>query len=766
MKIILSTVTFLLLGFVAMGQYTLSGIVKDSESGKPLEGAHIYVKGTDQGTFTANDGSFNFTVSDPDARIQVSFVGYRAKSILLNEFDSQGMELLLVSHNTLEEVVVKAVRASNDIPVTQKTLYRNVLESEINGQDPVFALEKLTPSVLAHSESGTNFVNYAQMRLRGIDQTRLNITLNGVPLNDMIDQGVFFSNFTDFGNSIESIQVQRGVGTSTYGTASYAGSINFESVKLWQAEPSTEIHLLGGSFDTYRISGEVFTGSFGNNFAFYSRFSKTLSDGYKNHSGTNSNSFYFSGGYFGDRDHVKLTAFLGRTQNELAYLPVLIDSINLDPKSNYLDPNDEDDFGQHLIQIQHTRWFHDNLSVTSSIYYGGAGGDFPFGFPDANGNLTQINFPLYNDHVGIQSALDLKKDNGLELTAGLHLYSFYRKNEEAILPDKENPYYSDKSQKDEISFFTKASYRTGKLIFFGDLQFRSVSLEFTPDLSFLQLTSVNIPERNWNFFNPKVGITFIMNENLNLYASFGRSSREPTRADILGSTTINSFNLNSVQDKNSVKEETVNDFELGARLNAKFINANLNFFHMNFENEIAPIGAFIPQGFVQLRKNISKSYRMGVELDWNWKPIQNFSFNGTFTYQKSQIDSFSPDGSGLTFEKVDPILSPNVIFNGGFHYSPYPWIEASLTGRYVSESFLELTNQPGLEIPSYFIGDLSFTLMPLEGYSLTIMFNNLTDKRYYTNGSSVDVDFDGIIDGPGYLVQPPSHFYVVFKIKF
>ncbi len=143
MKIILSTVTFLLLGFVAMGQYTLSGIVKDSESGKPLEGAHIYIKGTDQGTFTANDGSFNFTVSDPDARIQVSFVGYRAKSILLNEFDSQGMELLLVSHNTLEEVVVKAVRASNDIPVTGKDM-RAALDNMLAGQ-PVDADQK--PSI-------------------------------------------------------------------------------------------------------------------------------------------------------------------------------------------------------------------------------------------------------------------------------------------------------------------------------------------------------------------------------------------------------------------------------------------------------------------------------------------------------------------------------------------------------------------------------------------------------------------------------------------
>ena len=352
------------------------------------------------------------------------------------------------------------------------------------------------------------------MRLRGIDQTRINITLNGAPLNDMVDQGVFFSNFTDFGNSVESVQLQRGVGTSTNGTASYAGSINFESLRLQGAKPSAELQLVGGSFDTYRVSAEVFSGENDKNMSFYGRYTKTLSGGYKFNSGTNSDSYFFSGGYFGEKDVVKLTGFVGQTRNELAYLPVALQDIEIEPRTNYLDPNDEDDFGQQLVQLEYTRLFNQKMHLTSSVYYGGAGGDFPFTFDDGTGSLTQLNFYLKNDHVGFMSYLNY--DNlDLNLTAGIHGYTFKRINEEATAPDFANPYYRDKTQKNEISAFAKASYELNKLTLYGDVQVRSVWLDFDPDVEFLMGSGVNpvpdIDARQWTFFNPKIGFTYRFN---------------------------------------------------------------------------------------------------------------------------------------------------------------------------------------------------------------------------------------------------------------
>jgi iron complex outermembrane receptor protein len=216
----------------------------------------------------------------------------------------------------LEEVTISAVRAAEDAPVAQVTVNRKTIERQFFGQDGAFLLENLSPSLVSYSESGTGLSNYGQMRLRGIDQTRINITLNGVPLNDMIDQGVFFSNFVDFGNSVESVQIQRGVGTSSNGVSSYAGSINFESISLANAKPSAELQFTGGSFNTLRASAEVSTGLQENRTAFYARVSRIQSDGYRYNTSTAANSLFFSGAYFGKKHAFKFTGFAGQSQNE------------------------------------------------------------------------------------------------------------------------------------------------------------------------------------------------------------------------------------------------------------------------------------------------------------------------------------------------------------------------------------------------------------------------------------------------------------------
>ena len=758
-------------------QYVIQGRVTDAQQA-PLIGATVVAAGTQQGAVTDVEGAYRLSLEAPSTTLRVSYVGYRTQVVAVDTTKNEvTQDVVLPVLPSLEEVVIRAIRADEQVPVTQTTVTQQDIEPMYVGQDALFALEKLTPSILAYSESGTNLSNYGQMRLRGIDQTRINITLDGVPLNDMIDQGVFFSNFTDFGNSIASVQVQRGVGTSTNGTSSYAGSINFESVNLNDSVPSVEVQLTGGSFSTYRASGEVKTGLLDNRTAFYGRFTRTQSDGYRDHTSTQSYSFFFSGGYFGERDLVKITGFTGRSQNGLAYLPVALSDIQTNPRTNYVSENDIDDFGQSLVQLQYTRFISPAISWVSTAYYGRAGGDFPAGFsvPEntftVNGadttfstteRFTQINYPLFNDHYGLMSYVNYTAaDSKLELNGGIHGYTFQRENREAIVPDNANPYYQDRSQKDEFSAFGKASYQWNDLLFFGDVQLRSVSLRLTPDKTFLS-QSADIPDRHYTFFNPKVGITYLLNTQTNFYASYGRSGREPTRFDILGSTRIDSFNLASVQNANAVKAEYVNDFEAGARWRTSRLSGQANLFYMQFTNEIAPIGQAIPEGFVQLRKNIVSSYRRGIEIDWQYQIEPALTFTGNATYMQSNIRAFTFGGESQTYRDVQPIISPEWMLNASVQYQATP-VSVVLSSRYVSESYLEPTNQASLTVPSFFVLDAQASVRFLKNHDFSFHFNNLLNQRYYTYGQPVTISETTV---PGYFVQAPFNAYAQLRLRF
>ncbi len=663
---------------------------------------------------------------------------------------------------TLEEVTINAIRAAESAPVAKVTVSKKEIEQVYTGQDGAFLLDDISPSIVSYSESGTGLSNYGQMRLRGIDQTRINITLNGVPLNDMIDQGVFFSNFTDFGNSIQSVQIQRGVGTSTNGVASYAGSVNFESVSLTRPNPAAEVQLTGGSFGTARGSFETHTGLMDNNFAFYSRLTHTQSDGYRYGTSTNSQSLFFSGGYFGEKHALKLTGFAGRSRNGLAYLPVALSDIKNDPKTNYISRNDVDDFGQYLMQLQHTFRTSKKSSLVSTVYYGGAGGDFPFGLNDDDGNFFQINYPLYNDHLGAMSVFSgLSRSGNTDFSAGAHGYLFYRNNWEYIIPNRENPYYNDSTRKSEAAVFAKIQHRINRLELFADAQLRAVRLSFFPDEGFLGRPA-DIPDFDYLFFNPKVGATFRASDNWQFYISYGRSGREPTRfPDLLGSTQINATNIDLIQDEDRVKPEFVNDFEGGARFSNTKLQVNTNLFFIQFENEIAPIGPLVDQGFGRVSKNQKSSYRAGIEVDGNWDFAEKWRIAGHATYMRARISSFQPEDSNVVFDNITPILSPEWIAQASLQFSPIEKLQFSATANYLSESFLELTNREDLIIPESFVLDLAARWNFWREHSLSVQFNNILDELYYTSGAPTTD-----LSEPAYFVQPPRHLYVTLRLRF
>ncbi|MEO1253992.1 MAG: TonB-dependent receptor plug domain-containing protein, partial [Bacteroidota bacterium] len=332
----------------------------------------------------------------------------------------------------LEEVAITAVRASEQAPIPQANISKKQIEEVYVGQHPIFILEKLTPGLYSFSESGTSFANYGSFRLRGINQERINITLNGVPLNDMIDQGVFFSNFTDVTSNFESIQVQRGVGTSSNGVSSYGGSINFESINLRNKESFSEAQLGAGSFGTYRGNFQHFTGINEQGWGFMSSFSKLTSDGYRDNTESDATSFFLTGGYYGDEDILKLTLFTARSENGLGYIAVDRSILEDDPTFNFLNENDRDDFVQNMLQLQYNRLLNDRWTIGLTGYYGDAGGDFNVGTPDIDTVTVENydsaafqttyfsqNFPLDNNHFGGILNAAYNKDD-FSLNAGIH----------------------------------------------------------------------------------------------------------------------------------------------------------------------------------------------------------------------------------------------------------------------------------------------------------------------------------------------------------
>lgn len=661
----------------------------------------------------------------------------------------------------LEEVTISSIRASSDAPVAQVTVGLKEIQQNFTGQDGAFLLERLSPSLVTYSESGTGFSNYGQMRLRGIDQTRINITLNGVPLNDMIDQGVFFSNFTDFGNSIQSVQVQRGVGTSSNGVASYGGSVNFESISLFEESPSAELQFTGGSFNTVRASAEVHTGLMENRTAFYAKVSRLQSDGYRRHSGTEANSIFLSGGYFGEEHAIKFTGFVGSTQNDLAYSPTPLSIIEQDPRANLLSNNDIDDFGQWLFQAQHTWRLSSNSSLVNTLYYGGAGGDFPFSYSDTSSaiGLSTINYPLHNDHYGFMSNYNLDTEIG-NFNLGLHLYTFQRLNEELVEPSINQPYYTDTSTKDEVSLFAKWEKKWGAFKVFADVQARSVYLNLGGDAAYLGELPA-IPAREYFFLNPKLGFTYDLEDNWQLYASLGRSGREPTRTDILGSLQINSFNIADVRNVDNVKAEYVNDLEFGSRWQNDKLKLDLNLYLMSFENEIAPIGVYIPEGFYQVYMNQAPSYRSGVELMAHYQISSSVNLTSQISYLHARISSYQPAGLDVVYEDIHPILSPEWNANLSLNYQVSNAIRVGLRGRYLSEQFMELSNDPNLVVPSSFILDLNAAWKFYKQHELSLMVNNLTNELYYTYGAP-----DPWSGEPAFLVQAPINVYATLRLRF
>lgn len=639
---------------------------------------------------------------------------------LLTALFLQGPQQDTIKTHQLDEVVISSVRADKLVPVTESTLKSVSIESNYAGQElPVFLAK--TPSITWYSEGGNNN-GYSYMRLRGIDQTRINFTLNGVPLNEPEDQGAYFANYQDVLNSVKSLQIQRGVGTSSYGTTSFGGSINLESPSL--REPSKiEQQISYGSFNTQRVSTEFNSGVV-NNFSLYARYSQISSDGFRNNSGTKGKSFFMSGGYFDDKNMIKVVSFFGETQNEMSYLAASESDLKKDYTTNYLSKNENDHFNQAFANVQYTRILSENTNLLVSTYYNRLTGSYGVFFdPDL------LNFSLASNFTGVIA--NLQYDNGrINSNTGVHANTYNRTHTLQILPDIATNLYDNTGFKNEVSAFQKVSYLIQNITFYGDLQLRNVNFRYSPDAA---VTS-QYDDIAWTFFNPKFGVTVETSPNKLVYASVGKTSREPTRNDMFaGYDNLDESNYAEVGDFSRVKPETVTDVELGIKFGESRINIDANLYLMYFKNEIAAIGQLSYIG-LPLRKNVPSSYRKGIEFTAETKLSSKLTSITNANLSRNRITEYTTDYDSKTYTDVQPLLTPEVVINQGLEYKLSEKFSVDLNGKYISQSFLDNTNNTTFTTPESLVFNGGTTVVFGKIFTLNLVANNITNQKYYMSG--------------------------------
>ncbi|RFZ92485.1 TonB-dependent receptor [Mucilaginibacter conchicola] len=633
----------------------------------------------------------------------------------------------------LKEVVV-TYQADKLTPVTFQNLNGNVLKAKSTGQEPTFLLSE-TPSITVYSDAGST-QGYSYFRMRGIDQTRINISLDGMPLSEPEDQGAYFSNYPDIINSVSKIQIQRGIGTSKNGVAGYGGSVQLFSPNL-NDSAYTQLGAGYGSFNSHRVFA-AYNSGMKNNKAFYIRASQVYSDRYKYNSSNNSQSVFMSGSLAANKSIFKINAMVGHQQNQLAWLGVSEAQIAQDRRTN-VNENEHDNFTQALAQLQHL-WSPNNIStLQTSVYYTFLNGnnDFnPNSFVGLPSTDEMYNYAFRSNLVGLFSNYTYSK-GALNWTTGIHGNIYDRRH---IGSERTaGRLYQNTGYKDEFSAFTKADYTIGRLTLFADAQYRYATFSYTGDVPLNRL--------DWNFFNPKAGLSYKAANNLTLYYSIGRTGREPTRNDMFGG----SDNLLADDNGNAAiavsKPEFVVDQELGLRHQSGNLNLNLNFYYMNFKNEIVLNGQLGPNGLA-LTNEVDRSYRTGAELSITYKVNEHISLINNSSYNYSRIKEQS--------QSFTPILTPPVIVNQEVVYTGKKFL-VGLAGRYQSRAFINFANSA--QVNQYFLlnARAQYTIGRFE---LGVFLNNVTNAKYFNNGY---VDADGT---KKYFVQAPTNYYTSVKYTF
>lgn len=680
------------------------------------------------------------------------------------------------SINRLDEVTIKATRVRETDPFTQSNMTKKEIKSRNMGQD-IPVLINYLPNVVTTSDAGAG-VGYTGIRVRGSDATRVNVTINGIPLNDSESQASYWVDLPDFASSTQSMQLQRGVGTSTNGSGAFGASLNLLTEAARQ-DTSFELNNSFGSFRTMKNTLKFNTGLLGAHFSFTGRLSNIQSDGYIDRASSDLKSFFTSGSYVDENTIIKALVFGGHEITYQAWYGVDAYTLLNDRTFNYAGAivdadwnvlnyydNQVDDYTQTHYQLHWNQQWHDQWQSTLAFHYTKGFGfyeeynqdqDFadyglePILIGDQTINTTDLVRQkwLDNDFAGLTYSIQYDNAKNLQLILGGAANKYWGNHFGKVIwaryasnSENDHIYYKNQGIKTDFNSFVKAQYQVlDKLQIFGDLQLRKVQYK-TEDFM------VNDVDKNWLFFNPKVGLSYQLNEGQSLYASYAKAHKEPIRDDFEYAT-------------NEPLPEKLDDVEIGWRYMTPNTKINMNAYYMYYTNQLVLTGSLTDVGDF-IRENSGESYRAGLEIDMllNWRKWQlqpNFSFskNRNLNFYNETTDEFKD--TSISY-------SPSVVVGNMISYSGIKNLQLNLLTKHVGSQYMNNIESEAARLDDYSTTDfqVAYTnvgLFGLKQVRLTGMFNNVLNEKYESNGYMWG-------DTPYYFPQAGFNFLIGLDLTF
>ena len=762
---------FLLINLTANAQHNFKGRVLD-KNGLKIKGANIK-ENNDKITYTDNNGDFYIFSNKKIINIEITHVGYLKKFDTINISETKEKNFIIEDGILLkDQIKVLSTRAKDDSPYAYENLTLYELNKNNTGRDIPYLLD-FTPSVTITSDAGGG-IGYTGIRIRGSDANRINVTINGIPYNDAESHGVFWVNLPDIASSTNTIQIQRGVGSSTNGGGAFGGTISIKT-----GTPSEKAYVdygtSMGSFKTFKNTLNLNSGLLKQNWNFALRLSKITSDGYVDRAFSNLWSYYAEAAYFTKKSSFQLINFSGKEKtyqswwgtpesrvfNDLNGMQEVIVNNGFDEEqkdnllnsdrtyNHYTYENEIDNYQQDHYQFHYNYDLSNSSNFNLALHYTyGRGYYEQFRKNDLLSNCFNVFENVYtnlvrrrwldNDFYGFTYSY-FKQTKKIEFTIG-GAYNIYKGDHfgkiiSTGIPNMvfEDPYYFSKSDKKDRNIFIKYDMTLSyKLKLFTDMQIRNYS--HNSDGSDNDKSVINFNSKN-TFFNPKIGFNFKLNPKSNIYSSIAVANREPIRIDFLDSYE-------------EPKHETLYDFEFGYNINYNFGFFNTNFYWMEYKNQLITTGELNDVGGY-IRTNAKKSRRVGVEIS-NRIIIKKFNISSSLTLSKNFVYNFNEVlydyGSNFnqyniiknTYLKSNIAFSPEIIGYNDIEYKALKNFTTSFKTKYVGKQYLDNTSNTNRSINSYLVNSLDvearLNIKFLKKLFIKFSANNIFNKMYSSNG--------------------------------
>jgi iron complex outermembrane receptor protein len=803
---------FFFLCYSLSAQFSIHGKITGKD-GEPLTGAYVLIENSATGVITDSKGYFEIKkLSAGSYNLSVSYIGYNTLKSSINLNSDYECNLSLAESAILaDEVIVLATRANNSAQANSIVNYQTIEKNNL-GQDVPFLIG-LSPSVTTTSDAGAG-VGYTGFRIRGTDANRINITVNGIPMNDAESHGVWWVNMPDFASSVENIQIQRGVGTSTNGAAAFGATINMQTNAV-NNNAYSEISSAAGSFNTFKNTVKMGSGLIKDHFAFDARLSKINSDGFVDRASSDLKSFYFSGGYFSKNTLLKAVIFSGkektyqswngvpkvRLENDTAgmiryeqhglYTPEetqhMLES-NSRTYNYYTYSNETDNYQQDHYQFFVSQSIG-NLILNAALHFTHGKGYYE----EFRNNEDLADYLLNNIIIGGDTitSTDLVRqkwlDNNFYGTTFSLNYNTNKVNTTIggawnkydgqhfgniiwgqYLGDTPQDYewYGSTGVKTDFDLYSKTSLEIGTSAnFFLDLQYRQISHKIKGvDDDQRDITQVH----TYGFFNPKIGVTLQpgLNQTVNFFYAIGH--REPNRSNF----------TDAKPDGPQPLPEALQDFELGYTYASYRISAGANMYCMLYRNQLVVTGEINDVGSAVM-VNVDNSFRTGIELFATAKISKNLSWNLNTTLSRNKILNFTEYVDNWDTWNQDSIylgttnlaFSPEIIVNSEINYNLFKNFDISLISQFVGKQYIDNTSSPDRMLDPYFVNNIRFNYWFetkfIKVIEFQLMINNILNQEYESNAWVYSYLLGGTrYEMDGYFPQAGINFLGGITIKF